>query len=87
MNHVSSQKLRDRDISTLLETWDFPIVANWQKCKSGPIKIPAAKVFAEFSKNGRKVAELFCCVLHIKPLAIYRNILVTPWVNSTFLLT
>jgi hypothetical protein len=34
-------------------------VANWPKHKSGPIKI---RFFTHFSKHGKKVAELFCCV-------------------------
>jgi hypothetical protein len=43
----------------------------------------AAEFFADFSKNGRKVAEHFCCV---KDLNINRKILHNPRNNSTFLL-
>jgi hypothetical protein len=62
------------------------------KHKSGPIKISAsgeitAGFFADFSKYGRKVAELFLlCVLHIKALVTCRDILDNPGLNSTFLL-
>jgi hypothetical protein len=56
-----------RNVVQKTQEWLHENLSGWNKS--------AAKFFADFSKNARKVAELFLCVFftYCKSLDIYRN--------------